>query len=157
MSSSCQKSSLRKWRNFTFQHSMRSSWRFEERTALDVQQFFVIEGSCRSRPALEELDAQQFFAIEGFCRSRPALEELDGQQFFAIEGSCRRDARSGSRRAQVAESCLKVRRVVCVTNAPVPQGTSALTTPPFVKAGYDCQNNTTVWRRPEAVGWAPLV
>ena len=75
MSSSCQKSSLRKWRNFTFQHSMRSSWRFEERTALDVQQFFVIEGS---------------------CRSRPALEELDGQQFFAIEGSCRRDARIGS-------------------------------------------------------------
>ena len=24
-------------------------------------------------------------------------------------------------------------------------------------AGYDCQNNTTVRRRPEAVGWAPLV
>ena len=23
--------------------------------------------------------------------------------------------------------------------------------------GYDCQNNTTVWRRPEAVEWAPLV
>ena len=55
------------------------------------------------------------------------------------------------------ESCLQVRRVVCVTNAPVPQGTSALTTPPFVRAGYDCQNNTTVRRRPEAVGWAPLV
>ena len=30
-----------------------------------MQQFFVIEGSCRSRPALEELDGQQFFAIEG--------------------------------------------------------------------------------------------
>ena len=40
---------------------------------------------------------------------------------------------------------------------PSPQGTTALTTPPFVRAGYDCQNNTTVRRRPEAVGWAPLV
>ena len=57
---------------------------------LDVQQFFVIEGSWRSRPELEELDAQQFFVIEGSCRSRPELEELDGQQFFAIEGSCHR-------------------------------------------------------------------
>ena len=45
----------------------------------------MIEGW--SRPALEELDDQQFFAIEGSCRSRSALEELDGQQFFAIEGS----------------------------------------------------------------------
>ena len=39
----------------------------------------------------------------------------------------------------------------------VPQGTTALSTPPFVRAGYDCRNNTTVWRRPEAAGWAPLV
>ena len=38
-----------------------------------------------------------------------------------------------------------------------PQGTTASTTPPFVRAGYDCRNNTTVWSRPEAVGWAPLV
>ena len=60
-------------------------------------------------------------------------------------------------RAQVAESCLKVRRVDCVTNAPVPQGTTALSTPPFVRAGYDCRNNTTVLKRPEAAGWAPLV
>ena len=37
------------------------------------------------------------------------------------------------------------------------QGTTASTTPPFVRAGYDCRNNTTVWSRPEAVGWAPLV
>ena len=42
-------------------------------------------------------------------------------------------------RAQVAESFLKVRRADCVTNAPVPQGTTALSTPPFVRAGYDCQ------------------
>ena len=27
---------------------------------------------------------------------------------------------------------------------PSPQGTTASTTPPFVRAGYDCQNNTTV-------------
>ena len=93
-----------------------------------MQQFFVIEGSCRSRPALEELDVQQFFVIEGSCRSRPALEELDGQQFFAIEPP--RSSKWKSR-AQVAESCLKVRRVDCVTNAPVPQGTTALSTPPF--------------------------
>ena len=39
----------------------------------------------------------------------------------------------------------------------VPQGTTASTTPPFVRAGYDCRNNTTVWSRPETVGWAPLV
>ena len=70
---------------------MRSSWRFEERTALDVQQFFMIEGSCRSRPALEELDVQQFFVIEGSCRSRPALEELDGQVEVASP-SCKRVA-----------------------------------------------------------------
>ena len=55
-------------------------------------------------------------------------------------------------RAQVAESCLKVRRADCVTNAPVPQGTTALSTPPFVRAGYGCRNNTTVLSRPEAVG-----
>ena len=60
-------------------------------------------------------------------------------------------------RAQVAENCLKVRRVDCVTNAPVPQGTTALSTPPFVRAGYGCRNNTTVLSRPEAAGWAPLV
>ena len=52
-----------------------------------MEQFFVIEGSCRSRLGLE-LDGQQFFAIEGSCWSRPALEELDGQEFCAIEGSC---------------------------------------------------------------------
>ena len=131
--------------------------RNEPHFELDVQQFFVIEGSCRSRPALEELDVQQFFVIEGSCRSRPALEELDGQQFFAVEGSCRRKISKWKSRAQVAESCLKVRRVVCVTNTPVPQGTTALSTPPFVRAGYDSRNNTTVLRRPEAVGWAPLV
>ena len=60
-------------------------------------------------------------------------------------------------RAQVAESCLKVRRADCVTNAPVPQGTTALSTPPFVRAGCGCRNNTTVLSRPEAAGWAPLV
>ena len=60
-------------------------------------------------------------------------------------------------RAQVVESCLKVRRADCVTNAPVPQGTTALSTPPFVRAGYGCRNNTTVLSRPEAAGWAPLV
>ena len=38
-----------------------------------------------------------------------------------------------------------------------PQGTTALSTPPFVRAGYDCRNNTTSLRRPEAVGWAPSV
>ena len=38
-----------------------------------------------------------------------------------------------------------------------PQGTTALTTPPLVRAGYDCRNNTTSLRRPEAVGWAPSV
>ena len=105
----------------------------------------AIEDSCRSRLALE-LDGQQFFAVEGSCRSRSALEELDGQQFFTIEGSFRREARSGSRDPKLYESFLQV-----------PQGTTASTTPPFVRAGYDCRNNTTVWRRPEAVGWAPLV
>ena len=38
-----------------------------------------------------------------------------------------------------------------------PQGTTASTTPPFVRAGYDCRNNTTVGSRPETAGWAPLV
>ena len=33
----------------------------------------------------------------------------------------------------------------CVNNATVRE------------AGYDCRNNTAVLRRPEAVGWAPLV
>ena len=38
-----------------------------------------------------------------------------------------------------------------------PQGTTALSTPPFVRAEYDCRNNNTSLRRPEAVGWAPSV
>ena len=51
-----------------------------------------------------------------------------------------------------------VRRTQAVRELPQgPQGTTASTTPPFVRAGYDCRNNTTVWSRPEAVGWAPLV
>ena len=70
-----------------------------------MEQFFEIEGSCRSRPALEELDVQQFFEIEGSCRSRPALEELDGQQFFAIEGSCRRETRIADSSALSAGRC----------------------------------------------------
>ena len=119
--------------------------RYERHFELDVQQFFVIEGSCRSRLALE-LDGQQFFAVEGSCRSRPAHEELDGQQFFAIEGSCRRKISKWKSRAQVVRELPQV-----------PQGTTASTTPPFVRAGYDCRNNTTVLRRPEAAGWAPLV
>ena len=49
----------------------------------------ALKDSCRSCLALK-LDGQQFFAVEGSCRSRSALEELDGQQFFTIEGSCRR-------------------------------------------------------------------
>ena len=80
-----------------------------------MQQFFVFEGSCRSRLALE-LDGPQFFAVEGSCRSRPAHEELDGQQFFAIEGSCRR-------KIAASPSCKRV--------------TSS-------SAGYDCVNNATV-------------
>ena len=105
----------------------------------------AIESSCRSRLALE-LDGQQFFAVEGSCRSRPAHEELDGQQFFAIEGSFRRKISKWKSRAQVVRELPQV-----------PQGTTASTTPPFVRAGYDCRNNTTVLRRPEAAGWAPLV
>ena len=93
-----------------------------------------------------ELDGQQFFAVEGSCRSRPAHEELDGQQFFAIEGSCRRKISKWKSRAQVVRELPQV-----------PQGTTASTTPPFVRAGYDCRNSTTVLRRPEAAGWAPLV
>ena len=92
-----------------------------------------------------ELDVQQFFVIEGSCRSRLALE-LDGQQFFAVEGSCRRKISKWKSRAQVVRELPQV-----------PQGTTASTTPPFVRAGYDCRNNTTVLRRPEAAGWAPLV
>ena len=52
--------------NCTFQHSVRtfSDLWYVPHFELDVQQFFVIEGSCRSRLALE-LDGQQFFAIDG--------------------------------------------------------------------------------------------
>ena len=55
-----------------------------------------------------------------------------------------RSPQSESHEPKLQESCLQVRRVDCVTNAPVPQGTTASTTPPFVRAGYDCRNNTTV-------------
>ena len=54
-----------------------------------------------------------------------------------------------------SSSKLKPRAQVAREFPPTPQGTTALTTPPFVKAGFDCRNNTTVGRRPEAVGWAP--
>ena len=99
-------------------------------------------GNWRNRPNFE-LDAQQFFVIEASCRSRLAL---DGQQFFAVEGSCRRRISKWKSRAQVVRELPQV-----------PQGTTALSTPPFVRAGYDCRNNTTVLRRPEVAGWAPLV
>ena len=84
-------------------------------------------------------------AIESSCRSRLALE-LDGQHFFAVEGSCRRKISKWKSRAQVVRELPQV-----------PQGTTASTTPPFVRAGYDCRNKTTVLRRPEAAGRAPLV
>ena len=90
-----------------------------------------------------ELDVQQFFVLEGSCRSRPALEELDVQQFLAIKGSCRRRISKWKSRAQVvgelpqspqgttASTTPPFRRVVCVINAHVPQW-------------YDCVNNATV-------------
>ena len=52
---------------------------------------------------------------------------------------------------------VEVARPSCRELPQGPQGTTASTTPPFVRAGYDCRNNTTVLSRPEAVGWAPLV
>ena len=79
----------------------------------------------------------------GFCPKVTRHEPFD-------EGSAR--ILCGSREPKWQESCLKVRRVVCVTNAPVPQGTTALTTPPFVRAGYDCRNNTTVLETPRSRG-----
>ena len=111
--------------------------------ALDAKQFFVIEGSCRSRPALEELGGPQFFDVEGSCRSRPALEARKNSKWKS--------------RAQVVREFPQSPQGRLRHQRPVPQGTTALTTPPFVRAGYDCRNNTTVLRRPEAVGWAPLV
>ena len=104
--------------NYTFQHSVRTFgdlW-YVPHFELDGQQFFAVEGSCRSRLALE-LDGQQFFAVEGSCRSRLALE-LDGQQFFAIDGSWRRKISKWKSRAQVVRELPQV-----------PQGTTASTTP----------------------------
>ena len=118
--------------NCTFQHSVRTFgdlW-YVPHFELDVQQFFVIEGSCRSRLALE-LDGQQFFAVDGSCRSRPAHEELDGQQFFAIEGSCRRKISKWKPRAQVVREFPQS-----------PQGRLRHQRPR--SAGYDCVNNATV-------------
>ena len=107
------------------------------------------------------LDGEELLPIELLeCGTTPA-GALDGEELLVVEllefVTSRQEPSKLKSRAQVAESCLQVRRVVCVINAPVPQGTSALTTPPFVRAGYDCQSNTTVRRRPEAAGWAPFV
>ena len=108
------------------------------------------------------LDGEELLPIELLeCGTTPA-GALDGEELLVVEllefGTNPAGALEvGSHEPKLQESCLQVRRVDCVTNAPVPQGTTASTTPPFVRAGYDCQNNTTVRRRPEAVGWAPLV
>ena len=106
---------------------------------------------CGTTPA-GALDGEELLPIELLeCATTPA-GALDHEhrldvELVKVEKVC----------PSCEKSCLKVRRVDCVTNAPVPQGTTALSTPPFVRAGYDCRNNTTVENRPEAVGWAPLV
>ena len=68
-------------------------------------------------------------------------------KFFAIEGSYLREVRSGSRELQVAPDLPQSSAGYdCVNNATVREG-----------QGIGCRNNATVERRPEAVGWAPLV
>ena len=52
------------------------------------------------------------------CGTTPA-GALDGKELLPIE----LEVEVGEPKLQ--ESCLQVRRVVCVTNAPVPQGTTA--------------------------------
>ena len=84
-------------------------------------------------------------------RRAPRVRDDSGRSPRSQRSVSRR-ARSGSREPKLQESCLQVRRVVCVTNAPVPQGTTALSTPPFVRAGYGCRNNTTVLKTPRNRG-----
>ena len=131
--------------NCTFQHSMRNYRQFEEQTAFQARRPTVL----RDRGLLPESSRTRGARWATVLRHRGFLPESS-----RTRGPINSKWKS---RAQVAESFLKVRRADCVTNAPVPQGTTASTTPPFVRAGYDCQNNATPSRRPEAVGWAPLV
>ena len=127
-------------KNCTFQHSIQELSAMAG-AALDFEELFPIELlECGTTPAGAP-DHEELLVVE--------LLEFGTNPAGALKvkvtnPSCKRVAS-------------KVRRVDCVTNAPVPQGTTASTTPPFVWAGYDCRNNTTVRRRPEAVGWAPLV
>ena len=150
---------MRKWQNCTFQHSVRSYRRFEERVAFRARRATVL----RDRGLLPESSRTRGARRPTVLRDRGLLPESSrtrGARWATVlrhRGLLPPRNSKWKSRAQVAEICLKVRRVECVTNAPVPQGTTALSTPPFVRAGYDCRNNTTVLSRPEAVGWAPLV
>ena len=101
------------------------------------------------------LDGEELLPIELLEFKTTPAGALDGEELLVVELEMRLlEVKS---RAQVARELPPSPQGRLVTNAPVPQGTTASTTPPFVRARYDCQNNTTVWRRPEAVGWAPLV
>ena len=90
-------------------------------------------------------------------RRAPRVRDDSGRSPRSRRTVARR-ARSGSREPKLQESLppspqgrLRHQRprsagYDCVINATVREG-----------AGYGCRNNTTVLRRPEAVGWAPLV
>ena len=73
----------------------------------------------------------------------------------SLTKNCWSSSSLSSGRIRQEPSKLKSRTQVARELPPSPQGTTASTTPPFVRAGYDCQNNTTVRRRPEAVSGHP--
>ena len=145
-SGACRKNSMRKWRNCTLLYSVRSYRRFEERAAFRARRATVL----RDRGLLPESSRTRGARRLTVLRDRGLLPESSrtrGARWATVlrhRGLLPPRSSKWKSRAQVAEICLEVRRVVCVTNAPVPQGTTALTTPPFVRAGYDCRNNTTV-------------
>ena len=108
------------------------------------------------------LDGEELLPIELLeCGTTPA-GALDGEELLVVELLEFGTNPAGALEVEVTSPSFK--RVASKSagstaspTPPSPQGTTASTTPPFVRAGYDCQNNTTVRRRPEAVGWAPSV
>ena len=77
-------------------------------------------------------------------KKTPKMCESNGTSSPTLEESYRRATTQGPIRFWVFDSDLPGCQ---------PKEKEALT----AKAGYDCLNNATVPRRPEAVGWAPLV
>ena len=127
---------------------MRSYWQFEEQAAFRARRATVL----RDRGLLPESSRTRGARRATVLRDRGLLPESSRTRGARWATVLRHRGLLPPKDLEV-----EVASPSCRELPQGPQGTTALSTPLFVRAGYDCRNNTTVLRRPEAVGWAPLV